>query len=285
MNTAKQIREPRTDYLALEEPALLRGFELLATAEGGIAELRGLILALAVQGRLVSQDSSDEPARWSLARIRTAKEQLIASEKTKRRATKNHTANVGLAAGLPKGWEWASLSELVTVLNGRAYAKQELLNAGTPVLRVGNLFTSKHWYYSDLQLEDDKYCDAGDLLFAWSASFGPFIWTGPRVIYHYHIWKLALHSETEFYKNYLYTFLLKKTQEMKASGHGVSMLHITKEAVEKIAVPVPPLAEQHRIVARVEHLRNLCDALRERLNKVRATQTHLAETLVMRSSR
>ncbi len=279
MSVVKQIREPRVDYRVLEEPALLRGFELLAMAEGGLEKLRELILALAVQGRLVSQDSFDEPASSSLMRIRAAKEQLIASEKTKRRATMNHTANVEPTTKLPDGWEWAHLSELVTVLNGRAYAKQEFLDAGTPVLRVGNLFTSKHWYYSNLQLEDDKYCDAGDLLFAWSASFGPFIWAGPKVIYHYHIWKLALHSETEFYKNYLYTFLLKKTQEMKASGHGVSMLHITKEAVEKIAVPVPPLAEQHRIVARVEELMALCDELEARGRLADEQHARLTTTL------
>ena len=108
-----------------------------------------------------------------------------------------------------------------------------------------------------------KYCVAGDLLFAWSASFGPFVWPGPKVIYHYHIWKLSLHSESDLDKSYLYTFLLEKTQEIKASGHGVSMIHMTKEAMEKIVVPVPPLAEQHRIAARVEELIELCDALEQ----------------------
>ena len=96
---------------------------------------------------------------------------------------------------LPAGWTSAQLSELVRVVNGRAYKKAELLESGTPVLRVGNLFTSNHWYYSDLELEEDKHCDVGDLIYAWSASFGPFIWQGPRVIYHYHIWKLPLFSE------------------------------------------------------------------------------------------
>lgn len=84
---------------------------------------------------------------------------------------------------VPDGWEKTSLADLVSVLNGRAYSKDELLAAGTPVLRVGNLFTSKHWYYSDLELEPDKYCDKGDLIFAWSASFGPLVRPGPKVIY------------------------------------------------------------------------------------------------------
>ena len=87
-----------------------------------------------------------------------------------------------------------------------------------PVLRVGNLFTSKHWYYSDLELEPDKYCDESDLIFSWSASFGPFIWSGPKVIYHYHIWKLELHSEADLSKSFLFWYLQNKTQEIKRAG-------------------------------------------------------------------
>lgn len=269
------------DALAENWKRIAIHFDLLLDRPEAVDTLDQIILELAIRGLLVPQEVGDEPARLSLELIHSAKEQIVASEKTKRRATKIQIADVvETVADLPEGWEWASLSELVTVLNGRAYAKQELLDAGTPVLRVGNLFTSKHWYYSNLKLEDEKYCDTGDLLFAWSASFGPFIWGGPKAIYHYHIWKLSLHSDTEFYKDYLYTFLLKKTREMKASSHGVSMLHITKEAVEKIAVPIPPLAEQHRIVARVKQLRRLCTDLRERLQQARATQSQLADALV-----
>lgn len=126
---------------------------------------------------------------------------------------------------------------------------------------MGNLFTSRHWYYSDISLEADKYCDSGDLIYAWSASFGPFIWKGPRVIYHYHIWKLPLVSEADLDKHYLYNFLLQKTREIKEAGHGISMVHMTKEKMEKLIVPLPPLAEQHRIVAKVDALMALCDQL------------------------
>ncbi len=89
------------------------------------------------------------------------------------------------------GWYKKKLGEVCELVNGRAYRKPELLSEGKyKVLRVGNFFTNEHWYYSDLELEDKKFCDDGDLLYAWSASFGPQVWTGEKVIFHYHIWKV-----------------------------------------------------------------------------------------------
>jgi type I restriction enzyme S subunit len=261
--SVSQVAELRSLYelQTAAEPAFRASFDLLATAPQGVAKLRELILLLAVQGKLLPQNPKDEPASESLARIGVAKDRLVADGEIKQNKAAGAIAKADRIFDLPAGWEWARLADLTSILNGRAYAKDELLSAGVPVLRVGNLFTSNHWYYSNLTLEPGKYCDVGDLLFAWSASFGPFIWPGPKAIYHYHIWKLDLHRASDLNKNYLYTFLLKKTQEIKAAGHGVSMLHMTKEKMEKIVVPIPPLAEQARIVARVEELMQLCDAL------------------------
>ena len=73
------------------------------------------------------------------------------------------------------------------------------------VLRVGNFFTNDSWYYSDLELEEDKTASDGELLYAWSASFGPRFWKGEKVIYHYHIWKID--SFQEVCKEFLFYFL------------------------------------------------------------------------------
>ena len=235
-------------------------FDQFADAPDAVAKMRELVLELAIQGKLVAQRDDEEPALKQLERIAANKSKTgrVARVKAGRNGS---SAAEETGTHVPSGWGKTSLAELVTVLNGRAYSKDELLAAGTPVLRVGNLFTSKHWYCSDLQLEPDKYCDKGDLIFAWSASFGPFIWPGPKVIYHYHIWKLELHSEADLHKGFLYWFLQNKTQEIKRAGHGVSMLHMTKEKMEKLEVMVPPLAEQKRIVAKVDECMALCDRL------------------------
>ncbi|MCB9474922.1 MAG: restriction endonuclease subunit S [Candidatus Delongbacteria bacterium] len=244
----------------MKQETFFKKFDQFADAPDAVAKMRELVLELAIQGKLVAQDGTDEPARKQLERIAAKKLKTGRVARVKARAGAS-SATEDIETYVPDGWENTSLAALVTVLNGRAYSKDELLEAGTPVLRVGNLFTSKHWYYSDLELELDKYCDTGDLIFAWSASFGPFIWPGPKVIYHYHIWKLELHSEADLHKGYLYWFLQNKTQEIRRAGHGVSMLHMTKEKMEKLEVVLPPLAEQKRIVAKVDELMALCDRL------------------------
>jgi type I restriction enzyme S subunit len=209
---------------------------------------------------VVEQDPEDEPAEEQLERIIEAKILLGRKERTTKKK-RSEPSDESLDFPLPARWATSPLADLVTVLNGRAYKQSELLDTGTPVLRVGNLFTSNKWYYSDLELEEDKYCNDGDLIFAWSASFGPFIWNGGQAIYHYHIWKLPLHSPKDLFRDYLYLYLLNKTDEIKASGHGISMVHMTKEKMERLEVPLPPLAEQHRIVAKVDELMALCDQL------------------------
>ena len=257
---------------------LLALYDRVADAPDAVGCLRRFVLDLAVRGKLVEQDPADEPASELLKRIASAKK-LVAASGRKTDNVMVHSSLAEMALSPPAGWAYARLSQLVRVLNGRAYKKVELLDSGTPVLRVGNLFTSKHWYYSDLQLAEDKYCDEGDLLYAWSASFGPVIWQGPRVIYHYHIWKLSLFSETDLDNQFLYYFLLQHTREIKSAGHGISMVHMTKGKMEKLAVPVPPLAEQYRIVAKVEELMALCD----RLEEARAAREDTRERLTKAS--
>lgn len=265
----------------MDAQQFLVAFGHIANAPNGIVRLRELILALAVQGRLVEQLESEESAALQIERIRSvAIERPATGRRKKTNALEANSFLPSTVKALPKGWVNVPLCHLVRVLNGRAYSKPELLDSGTPVLRVGNLFTSDKWYYSNLELEEDKYCDNGDLLYAWSASFGPFIWSGEKVIYHYHIWKLDLFSSSELNKNYLFTYLLEKTQEIKSAGHGISMAHMTKERFEQLSVMLPPLEEQSRIVAKVDELMALCDTLEKQQQARRKLQNNLRQSIL-----
>ena len=162
--------------------------------------------------------------------------------------------------------EWKELGEICRFINGRAYKQPELLDSGKyPVLRVGNFFTNGNWYYSDLELDPDKYCDKGDLLYAWSASFGPRIWEGEKVIYHYHIWKI-LPDLNLVSKKYLYYLLAWDTEALKAeSGTGSTMMHIGKGSIEKRLVPVPSLKKQAQIVSLLDKFDALTASITEGL--------------------
>lgn len=137
--------------------------------------------------------------------------------------------------------------DICKVINGRAYRQHELLSEGKyPVLRVGNFFSSDRWFYSDMELSADKYCDTNDLLFAWSASFGPKIWDGGKVIYHYHIWKL-LPNEKLADKYYLYYWLKASVDKLTAGTHGSVMAHMTKNDMENQRISLPSLDVQKKI--------------------------------------
>ncbi len=168
-----------------------------------------------------------------------------------------------------EGVERIVLNEICEVINGRAYSQPELLNEGKyRVLRVGNFFSNDNWYYSDLELEDKYYCKNGDLLYAWSASFGPHIWNEEKVIYHYHIWKMNCGERLQ--KKFMYYWLQSEDIKKQAftNLHGATMAHLTKALMESLMVPLPSLQEQSHIVSILDtfeaSIQNLEAQLKER---------------------
>jgi len=144
-------------------------------------------------------------------------------------------------------WKEYKLRNVCEVLNGRAYKQEELLSKGKyPVLRVGNIFQGNNWYYSDLELPENKYCYKGDLLYAWSCGFAPYIWEGDKTIYHYHIWKLIENKEI-LDRKFLYYYLIINTKRFVGGIHGSVMVHLTKKDMENQILKVPSLPTQQKI--------------------------------------
>lgn len=177
-------------------------------------------------------------------------------------------------------WKTILLGQISEFINGRAYKQEELLSEGKyKVLRVGNFFTNNEWYYSNLELDDDKYCNDGDLLYAWSASFGPKIWVGEKVIYHYHIWKVK--NSTIVTKEFLFNLLDFESQRIKSkSANGFALLHITKGTIENWESHIPKsVKEQQKIADCLSSLDDLITAENQKLETLKAHKNGLLQNL------
>ena len=144
-------------------------------------------------------------------------------------------------------WVYSTIGRHISLLNGRAYKQEELLDEGKyRVLRVGNFNTNSKWYYSNLELEDNKYVNKGDLLYLWATNFGPEIWTEEKAIYHYHIWKLEF-DKTDINQDYLYIWLESDKNKIQQNTNGSTMVHITKNMMEERRISLPSQDEQSAI--------------------------------------
>lgn len=159
------------------------------------------------------------------------------------------------------------LKDIVSLLNGRAFLMPELQAEGKyRILRVGNLSGGNDsWYYSDMELDENKYCQNGDLLYSWACNFGPHIWKEEKVIYHYHVWKLKINS-SKVNKKFLYYYLLYNTPYYLGGVNGAAMVHITKQSMEKKTVIIPKeLIVQNKIASILSAYDNLIENNNKRI--------------------
>lgn len=168
---------------------------------------------------------------------------------------------------MSKNWQRCQLGDVLKLINGRAYKKEEMLTEGVPILRIQNLNGGNKWFYSNLDLAEDKYCYKDDLLYAWSATFGPY-WSkwDHKLIYHYHIWKIE--TSSVLYKQFAYYALWNITEALKASAHGVAMPHITKAGMEAWEIDLPPLTEQKIIAEKLDTLLAQVHSTKARLEQI-----------------
>lgn len=180
-------------------------------------------------------------------------------------AEKYKQTEVGI---IPCDWEVHRLKKVVTLINGRAYKQEELLLSGKyQVLRVGNFFSNNSWYYSDLELEENKYVYNGDLMYAWSASFGPRFWNEEKTIYHYHIWKVIPSDRID--KLFLFHLFEFDKAKILNQSQGGTMFHITKGDMETRFLQLPTKAEQTAIATALSDADALISSLEKLIAKKR----------------
>ena len=154
---------------------------------------------------------------------------------------------------LPKGWKKTTLGEIATYINGRAFKPIEWSKTGTPIVRIQNLNNPNAEYnYYDGSIEQKYHIKNGDLLFAWSASLGAYIWKGGNAFLNQHIFKVLPKENID--KTFIYYLLDKVTSELYAKAHGSGMVHVTKGKFEATSINIPPFETQQAIVNKIESL-------------------------------
>lgn len=178
-------------------------------------------------------------------------------------------------------WEEKKLGQIAEFINGRAYNITEWETRGVPVIRLQNLTgRGEDYYYSNLKLPEKQYCNYGDLLFMWSATFGAVIWKGGKAIFHYHIWKIECDTQ-KLDKGYLFYILLDITERLKNhSSSGGTMLHVTKQSMESTKIYLPPLEEQQAISKVLSDMDSEISALEQRRDKTKALRQAMMQELL-----
>ena len=181
--------------------------------------------------------------------------------------------------GFEGEWENSKISDYVYLLNGRAFKQDELLNEGKyRVVRVGNFNTNEKWYYSNLELEENKYANKEDLLYLWATNFGPEIWKEEKIIFHYHIWKLEF-DRSIIDRNYLYYWLEKDKKRIQQNTNGSTMVHVTKSMMENREFLFPMFREQQAIGTYFSNLDNLIAAHQEKISQLETLKKKLLQDM------
>jgi type I restriction enzyme, S subunit len=270
-------------------------FDLLLDRPEAIDALEQTILQLAVRGLLVPQNPQDEPASHLLKKIRAEKDQLITEGKIKRDKPFSPIAGDEMPFELPRGWEWVRIEEVAEVQGGiqKTPARQPI-NQHVPYLRVANVQRDmlRLTQIERFEITEDELARwrlaSGDLLIVEGNGSADEIgrcalWAGEidPCVYQNHLIRVRFFQPSTVSFSKLFLNAPSGAAEMKRlaiTTSGLFSLSVGK--IRNFVIPLPPLAEQSRIVSRVTELRQLCARLRERLAQAQGTQQVLAQALV-----
>jgi type I restriction enzyme S subunit len=264
---------------------LLAHYERVADAPNALPRLRRFILDLAVRGKLVPQDLKDEPASALLGRLGKG---LASTVRTSKRGVQGE--GVEPSYRLPRTWSWVRIGDHLALINGMAFKPTDWLAEGIKIVRIQNLnrLDAPFNYCSPKRVRDRFLINDGAFLISWSGtpgtSFGAFVWDRGPAVLNQHIFRCDFRVNA-FEPQYLRLAINGRLDEMIARAHGgVGLQHITKGKLEALLIALPPIAEQRRIVEKIDELMVLCDQLEAARTEREAARERLATASLVRLS-
>lgn len=251
------------------------------------AELRQSILQAAVQGKLVPQNSKDEPASELLNRIQRKKAKLVRDGKIKKEKPLPEIADYEIPFEIPGTWKWCRLLDLCKSITDGDHQPPPQVASGIPFLVISNIslgkldFSNTRYVSEDYfkNLQQERIAEIGDILFSVTGSYGIPILVGTtkQFCFQRHIALFKPLVEKEYLYHLLSSPIVKNQCDKAATGTAQKTVGL--KSLKSIVVPLPPLAEQCRIVTKIEKLLALCDELEAEEKKLDALEAHFTEYL------
>ncbi len=222
-----------------------------------IKQTKSKILDLAIQGKLVAQDPSDEPASELLKRINPNAE---------------ITCDNGHYQNLPEGWGVCKLSDLCKIENGFAFSSNDYMTEGVPLIRISNIVNNSidltECVYIQEKVDDRFIVTKGDLLIAMSGAT-----TGKMGVYSYEetvylnqrVANIRILDDSILLASYRDCFMRSKVEEILKLAYGGAQPNISANVIGNFDFLLPPLGEQERIVSAVRKTFAQLDAIMESL--------------------
>ena len=264
-----------------------RYFDIAIKSPDGIKKLREMILSLAMQGKLVPQDPNDPPASELLKEIEVEKKKLIKEGKTKKQEPLPPIKPEDVPYALPTGWEWVRLGEIGNTNIGLTYAPKDISDTGTPVLRSNNIQQGKldlnNLIRVNKSINENLHVQQGDILIC--ARNGSRALVGKAAQIKELPEKMAFGAFMAIFRSrlndYVEVFLNSPIfRKVLDEVSTTTINQITQNNLKNSMIPFPPLAEQKRIVAKVDAIMTLCDALEQQLKDATDKQTAILNAVV-----
>jgi type I restriction enzyme, S subunit len=296
LEAQQQEREMRHDALALASLARFAdapdrvNLTLLFHSSYAIApaDLRKSILSLAVKGKLVPQDPDDEPAVKLLERIELEKSRRLLNGTIRNLKPVAPITEVDKEFELPRNWEWVRMGQVVKLWNGFAFKATDFQTAGIPVIRIGDLqdglvdLTNAVCVSEDVArtIGQEFWIPENALLIAMSgATTGKVAInkTGRRLLLNQRVGRLEPLLVSTDYVRFFFETIVSRNLSI---SFGSAIPNLSAEQINGTFLPLPPLAEQRRIVEKLDQMMALVDALETQLAASRRIAINLVEAVV-----